>query len=250
MEVININVAITCWVVFWITYWISGILLTWKAHVDGKRKVTHLSEVVSNLIVNMMWSLFAVIILTFLPLRAWTDSHILIKLVGTYIVTDVYFFHVHIMLHQSQLYKPLHKLHHKFQAPFAIAALYSTGYEMVILNTFAGGLGPIIFQLPSPYLYIWFVITSLNAVCTHSGYTFSFLIDGEHDYHHVSFKYNYGVSNFLDKLYGTYRDPLVEYENKKKELEEQKQEGEEEQKQEQKESTFGNFPISDISFEE
>ena len=155
----------------------------------------------------MMWSFLGTLILCYQPLRAYTDSHIIVKLIINYFITDIYFFHVHIALHQHQLYKKLHKLHHEFKEPYGLAALYATGYETIFLNTFAAGIGTTILQIPSPYLHIWMILACLNAVSTHSGYTFWFLIDGAHDYHHVAFKYNYGSNKYLDQLYGTYIDP-------------------------------------------
>ena len=108
------------------------------------------------------------------------------------------------MLHQKQLYPLLHELHHKFPKPYALTALYSTPYEVIVSGVFSGSLGPMICQLPPPYLYIWFFIISLNSVCTHSGYRIFFLIDGSHDKHHSLYSVNYGVSPWLDMLYGTY----------------------------------------------
>ena len=206
-DVININVAVTTWLIFWTTYWIFGSLLTWKAHIDKIRPVTELNKVVSVLLVNMMWSLIGSLILCFLPFRALTDAHILIKILFTYAITDIWFYHTHIMLHQKQLYPLLHRFHHDFQKPYSLTALYATPYEVIVSGTFSGGLGTVICQLPPPYLYIWFFIVSVNSVATHSGYRLSYLIDGLHDYHHLSYHYNYGNSPWFDKLYGTYKDP-------------------------------------------
>jgi len=34
-------------------------------------------------------------------------------------------------------------------------------------------------------------------------------MDGSHDLHHELFKYNYGVLTIFDRLYGTYKGPIV-----------------------------------------
>lgn len=207
-DVININVGITAWIIFWTTYWIFGSLITWKGHVDKIREVDMLKEVCSVLVVNMMWSFIGVLLLCFIPLRAMTDSHIIVKLIGVYLITDIWFYHVHIMLHQPHLYKNLHKLHHKFQKPYALTGLYSTGYEMIVANVFSAGSGPIIFQLPPLYIYIWFFLAALNTLLSHSGYQISFLIDGSHDMHHSIHSQNFGISPWLDMMYGTYCNPF------------------------------------------
>ena len=68
---------------------------------------------------------------------------------------------------------------------------------------FRSSLGPFIFQIPYPYLYIWFFLVSLNLLLSHSGLKIPFLIDNAHDDHHLYFNYNYGVSGYIDMLYGT-----------------------------------------------
>ena len=224
----TINTAIISWTIFWVTYWISGLLLTWKAHIDKVREITNLKEVCTVLFINMFWTFLAVLLLFHLPLRAMTDSHIIIKLTLTYLLADCWFFHMHIMLHAADLYRNLHKMHHKYRLPYALTALYCTGYEVIFLNTFAGGLGIIIFQVPTPYVYIWFFLVALNSVCSHSGYKFWILIDGSHEIHHTTNNKNYGFSPWFDMLYGTY------YSTSRSDIEE---EGKKE------DSSLGNFPI-------
>ena len=212
MEAVTVNVAIYSWFVFWITYWIVGGLMSWRAHVTGIRNVTMLKEVVSVVVVNMMWSFIGLIVLCFLPLRVNVEVHIFFKLFFTYVITELWFYHLHCFAHNVQMYKHLHKLHHKFKEPYALTALYCTGYETVVINCFAVGIGPIIFQIPPPYIYLWFIIVAVNSVATHSGYSFYMLIDRAHDLHHFKFCYNYGTSPYLDMLYGTYKDPASVFE--------------------------------------
>ncbi len=166
--------------------------------------------------------------ISFVPLRALVDSHIIIKLVLNYILTDIWFYHVHIMMHHPQLYVKLHKLHHKFNSTWSLTALYCTGYESIFLNVFATSLGPIIFQIPPPYLYIWYFFVSLNSLLTHSGIQISFLLDDSHDKHHKLFNYYYGVSGYLDMLYGTVPK---------------------EEKEEKEEITLGNFKIDELKID-
>jgi sterol desaturase/sphingolipid hydroxylase (fatty acid hydroxylase superfamily) len=226
---ITVNVAIASWAVFWITYWIAGIALTWKAHVDKVRKITHLKEVCTVLCINMFWSFIAVLMICFLPLRALTDSHIIVKLTLNYLLADIWFYHIHIMLHSPDLYRNLHKMHHKFSLPYALTALYCSGYETIFLNSFAAGLGMVIFSVPPPYVYIWFFLVALNSTCSHSGYKFWVLIDGAHEIHHTHNNKNFGFSPWFDMLYGTHFSPSVQ-ETKGFDVEET-------------EVSLGNFPI-------
>lgn len=226
------NVAINSWIIFWLTYWSVGGMLTW--YTNKFKKVERLPEVITVLITNMFWTLLGVVFLCFLPLRALTNTHIIIKLFLTYFITDIYFYHVHIMLHHPQLYSALHKMHHSFQNNnYSLVALYCTPYEAIFLNVFAVSWGPVIFQIPPPYIYIWFNLVAFNSVFTHSGLNIPYVYDNLHDIHHKLFNYNYGTSVYLDKIYGTFWGKGKEDKN----------ENEDEHK-DLKEFHLGNFPIN------
>ena len=124
-------------------------------------------------------------------------------MISTYLITEVWFYHFHLLLHHNQIYARLHKRHHKFQYPYALTALYCTGYECLLVNVISVGLGCVVFQIPEPYIYIWFFLAAVNSLLSHSGLRFPYLIDGSHDLHHEHFNYNYGLSPYLDMLYGT-----------------------------------------------
>ena len=221
MSVITLSIAIQSWVTFWSVYWLIGGLLTWKAHVSEVRKVVMFKEVLSVLVINMFWTFVGVIILSLIPLRVQGEFHIAFKLFFSYLITDIWFYHLHCFAHLPQIYKRIHKLHHwRLREPYALTAMYCTGYEAVIINCFSVGIGPIIFQLPPPFLHIWFALVAANSVITHSGYSFPLLVDKSHDLHHLEFSYNYGTSPYLDMLYGTYKDPS--YLEKKNIMEEEK----------------------------
>jgi len=213
---ITINVAINCWVIFWLTYWIFGSLISWIAHVKNIRLVFELKKVVSVLLVNMVWTLLGIIILYFCPLRALTDSHIVVKFILSYFVTEIWFYHVHLLIHHPQLYSQIHKMHHfkPMNKPYALTGLYCTPYEAIVLNVFATSLGPVIFQIPSPYLYLWYILVSLNSVSSHSGVTIPYLIEESHDLHHLYYDRFYGLSVYLDWLYGTYKRDFHEEKEK------------------------------------
>jgi sterol desaturase/sphingolipid hydroxylase (fatty acid hydroxylase superfamily) len=217
MDTITIEVSLYSWLLFWLNYFVFGSLLSWYAHKEGIRKVTHLKTVLPVVLTNMLWTLPGILLLYFCPLRAWTDVHIIVKLILTYVVTEIWFYHFHLLIHHPQLYKKIHKLHHHdhMMQPFALTGLYCSPYEAIFLNLTAVSLGIIIFQVPAPYIYIWYSLVAINSVATHSGLYVPFFIDGTHDKHH---KYQstcyYGVSIYFDWIYGTL--PSEEKEENKK----------------------------------
>jgi len=197
--------AMFSWGIFWLVYWISGIYLSWKNHAN--RPVDNLSQVLSCLLLNMIWTFIGTIIIFYVPIRLETTFNIVIKLLLCNIITEIWFYHMHLLLHHPHLYKKFHKTHHRYSNPYSLTALYCSGYEAVVCNVFAVGLGPVMLNIPSPYLYIWFGLVALNSTVTHSGYRVGWIIDGSHDFHHSNQLWNFGTMSLFDRIYGTYKDP-------------------------------------------
>jgi len=202
---INLNVAVNSWLVFWSTYWVFGICISLYTHFNNIRPIVNGFNVFLTLLMNMFYSLLAVIFLTFLPLRTMTNYNIFIKLFLTYVITDIWFYHIHVFSHHPKLYKKLHKMHHYefMNKPYALTALYCSWFECIFVNVFSVGLGCVIFQISEPYIYIWFFVVSLNSLLSHSGLVIPFIVDGYHDDHHTVTNKNFGLTPYLDILYGT-----------------------------------------------
>ena len=80
----------------------------------------------------------------------------------------------HQALHWGPLYRHIHKLHHKYSAPFGLAAEYAHPAEVFILGT--GTIaGPILYcyfarDLHIFAVYIWITLRLFQAIDAHSGY--------------------------------------------------------------------------------
>ena len=80
----------------------------------------------------------------------------------------------HQALHTGILYKHIHKIHHKYSAPFGLAAEYAHPAEVFILG--AGTiLGPLLYcyftqNLHIITVYVWIVLRLFQAIDAHSGY--------------------------------------------------------------------------------
>ncbi len=83
-------------------------------------------------------------------------------------------FLAHRALHYGPLYKYIHKIHHKYSAPFGLAAEYAHPAEVLILGT--GTLaGPLLYCFFTQNfhiltMYIWITLRLFQAVDAHSGY--------------------------------------------------------------------------------
>lgn len=139
------------------------------------------------------------------------------QMIFFFIGEDFFEYWGHRMLHIKPLYQRIHKIHHEFLAPFGLSASYAHWAEIIILGmaTFAP---PVIIR-PHLFTFYFFIqARQLDAVLTHCGYNLPIVAFLDylpsyggtkfHDYHHTSFFYNYASRfTWVDRLFGTYRDP-------------------------------------------
>lgn len=104
---------------------------------------------------------------------------------------DVVFYIGHRIGHLSNIYKTVHKKHHEWVVPVAVAASYATFYEYIFFNLPVFLLPPMILNVNWYGANVWFIFSTINVVNDHSGYTF--LSNSVfHANHHKQQKYNYG----------------------------------------------------------
>ncbi|TFY58560.1 hypothetical protein EVG20_g8104 [Dentipellis fragilis] len=115
------------------------------------------------------------------------------------------------------LYKHIHKIHHKYSAPFGLAAEYAHPAEVMILGT--GTIaGPLLYcyftrDLHIVTVYLWITLRLFQAVDAHSGYDFPWSLQHlvpfwsgaeHHDFHHMAFVNNFSTSfRWWDRVLGT-----------------------------------------------
>ena len=123
------------------------------------------------------------------------------------VVEEVFFYFSHRLLHTSMFYSKIHKFHHTFTAPFAIAAVYAHPIEHMLSNVIPVSLGSLIMQSHPVLPMIWGVLALFNTMTVHSGYDFScFLVFPApyfHDWHHEKFNENFGAIQLLDYVFET-----------------------------------------------
>ena len=129
---------------------------------------------------------------------------VLVHLGGLVLIEEVGFYSAHRAMHRKPLFKRFHRIHHEFRESIGIATHYVHYVEHLV-----GNLGPIflgvVILVPHPLtIFLWVVLAVVNAIHTHSGYAFKWMVwPHDHDFHHFNVTGNYGVLGVLDRVLGT-----------------------------------------------
>ncbi|KAG9084785.1 C-4 sterol methyl oxidase [Ceratobasidium sp. 370] len=140
------------------------------------------------------------------PMPSWETIAAQVALF--FVFEDAFHYFAHQALHYGPLYKHIHKIHHKYSAPFGLAAEYAHPAEVLILGTGTIG-GPLLFCWLTQNLYIftvyvWVTLRLFQAIDAHSGYVPFWSGADHHDFHHMAFVNNYSTSfRWLDYMFGT-----------------------------------------------
>jgi sterol desaturase/sphingolipid hydroxylase (fatty acid hydroxylase superfamily) len=131
------------------------------------------------------------------------QQELLLKLPVHLLVADLGFYLIHCKLHYSPwLYKHIHKIHHRFPAPTAMASVYAHPVEFCLGNLLPIYMGPILTNAHPKTCYIWWCMSILGTCKGHSGYRILGHAD-YHEEHHYYYKHNYGGMYVSDFLFGT-----------------------------------------------
>lgn len=144
-------------------------------------------------------------ITTVRPVEVWMDPwYRELTLVALNVVFgDIWFYTLHRTLHHPLLYR-FHKKHHEAKNPVGVLALYAHPFDAIVVN-----LGSMM------ALHLWLRFSFFQIMCIGTMATVNTIVKShtgrktdEHVIHHQRFTCNYGMSLFMDKLFGTYVAPL------------------------------------------
>ncbi|KAJ7735136.1 C4-methyl sterol oxidase [Mycena maculata] len=118
-------------------------------------------------------------------------------------------------LHYRPLYRHIHKIHHKYAAPFGLAPEYAHPLEVAVLGT-GVMTGPLLYcyftsNLHILAFYVWMTFRLFQAIDAHSDFPWSLQhiipFGGgaeHHDFHHMAFMNSFGASfRWWDRIFGT-----------------------------------------------
>jgi len=136
--------------------------------------------------------------------------YILLDFVLRFIITDIYFYTAHRIVHKW-FYNTVHKTHHYFKTPVAISSLYCERTEMLFVNLMALQVPSMILRSHIYLIILWTIIGVVNTTVVHSGYNLISPINSvTHNRHHEFFNVNYGAGSIVDALMGTRYEDIYE----------------------------------------
>lgn len=146
-----------------------------------------------------------------LRLRGWEPSGalpsagtVILQLLGLTLLTDLFFYVGHRLLHRPWWMRHVHELHHRFTAPTGLASQYQHPVEFALTGVGPLALAGLVLAPDLATMALFAVMGSINVVATHSGYNLPFTTwAGHHDLHHARTVGNFGVTEIFDRLGGT-----------------------------------------------
>ena len=143
-------------------------------------------------------------------------SEVLCSLLLLVLLEECAFYYSHRLLHTPWLYRHVHKQHHAYTAPVALAAVYAHPLEVATSNVLPLILSPLVLNAHLFTVAVWYILAIVGVQWHHCGYElfppqrsdFPVQQPEFHDWHHQHGGGspgggNYGTIGFFDWLHGT-----------------------------------------------
>jgi sterol desaturase/sphingolipid hydroxylase (fatty acid hydroxylase superfamily) len=150
---------------------------------------------------------------------------LVVQLAVCFVLEDTMFYHTHALLHHPSLYPYIHKIHHEYRQPVALASEHAHPLEFLLGNLAPVMAGPVAsmalayvtrrpdLAMHAAALWLWVVARVAVSVDEHCGYGFPWspvrllpggASAGGHDWHHSDTRGMYASQfAFWDAVYGT-----------------------------------------------
>ncbi|RDB29244.1 Fatty acid hydroxylase domain-containing protein 2 [Hypsizygus marmoreus] len=119
------------------------------------------------------------------------------------LIREILFYYAHRLFHHPSIYPTIHKPHHRFTAPVALAAQYASITEHILANILPISLPLRLTRSHMVTFWVFLTLELLETTTVHSGYDFFAGSARRHDSHHEKFVVNFGTVGILDWVHGT-----------------------------------------------
>ena len=195
---------------FFNTFWTSSLFCFC---IDFFMPQYRVNKVTTELLLNDYYNMFPIVILNIAAAYPYfyavenylmdyepNQQYFILNLVAWLFTTDVLFYSIHRTFHNKYLY-PYHAIHHRYKYTYGMGSVYAHTLEFYLANLFPINAPMVLYSIPLEMCNaIVFFATFYTIVISHGG--FKTELGSSHLYHHLKYKYNFGLLK-MDKFMGT-----------------------------------------------
>ena len=118
-----------------------------------------------------------------------TVGRLVVDLVAFNLLREASLYYIHRGFHHPAVYQYVHKVHHQWQTPVALTAIYCDPVEHLGQNLFPVLLGPAVMGSHNLVAYLWIGYVIFESVYLHCGYQLPGcpISPVFHDFHHLKY---------------------------------------------------------------
>lgn len=196
------------WGLFWFTYFLVGWLIPKNSFVI--RKSENDKKLYQTLFVNLVITLLTLPFIRKVP-QIIDIQNSLIRYGLFFILADCWLYSFHWLAHREIFYK-YHRQHHEYIVPHALAGLYCSAPEMILINQCSLAIPLQLLGYTTYEKYIFCILAAMNVLKSHCGHDcltiwkYKIPINSkEHEKHHIYLTCNYGMLGLFDWINSTHR---------------------------------------------
>ncbi|MFM7408902.1 MAG: sterol desaturase family protein [Cuspidothrix sp.] len=204
------------WLIGSISFYTMGILIEnliknsdslsqkLTVRVNKVKKQSFPNFTIKGIILGELKSLITASIIIYLAPEVYRGNSLLLNMAWflmRIVAADFCFYISHRLLHTKTLLK-IHLKHHEFQDSSSFVAGHKSLIEYIIV-TITDVLPVLIFGYDITQLCAWTLIGNIYNLEGHSSLSIFFISSDFHDLHHTSFRGNYGIHSFWDRVFKT-----------------------------------------------
>lgn len=118
-------------------------------------------------------------------------------------IREIMSYYIHRLVHHPSIYQTVHKPHHSFTPPIALAGQYSGFVEHVLLGIIPIAVPPMLLKSHVVTFWVFLAMELFEVSTVHSGYDFFAGFARRHDLHHEKFGVCFGPTGLMDWIHNT-----------------------------------------------